>query len=234
MALALRSPVIAVALVGAGLAAASLTGCATGYVLESHANNGFFRRLPLVPRFEETAAIPHVGNVALLYDRSDRVNYEDSDTEGGVWVHYVLNVKNAGGTSVQFAPRDAYLLAEAVEQVVREGGEGDGDKIQVKTSVITSDGKKVTEGGGDGGSKGKSQTVVENQKYPAVPNGEKGPTTVDVKGNAYVRVPVRFYLHPGALKKYGNDKLPMTLVLPLKGGKGAGDLKLSLWLGRIS
>ena len=73
-------------------------GCSTSkYVLNTRAPTGFLNFFS-PPR--ESDPIQAEGDTALLYDRSRWVVMESQLADGSVWVHYALQIKNAGNSAV--------------------------------------------------------------------------------------------------------------------------------------
>jgi len=95
--------------------AAILASCSsTGYVLHDHPKSGVF--------FGDATRFPIVsaGKVALLYDREPWVMFENKMSDGSVWVHYALTVKNAGDSTVNLQTQKVRLQGNGLEGIPGE------------------------------------------------------------------------------------------------------------------
>lgn len=241
------------------LLAASLTSCASAYILNSKPAPKPLQAIPFVAQSREKATIPTEAGISLHYDRTELVLYEDPQADGSVWLHYALVVKNANAAPVQVLAREVSLIAENVptptpiDQIpkdalnpdgtpyqgpgaVKEGASRMNDTIwstQAAPEEAKTEEVKTEEPKPEEPAKPKEppkKLILKTHKAAAIYRPEDGVTPqIPVAAKAYFRLPITFRIIPEVAKFYGNSETPLQLSVGFSNGK---TLKLPLWLWR--
>lgn len=208
---------------------------------------------------KESGAIATSGLIALAYDRSERVLYENIQEDGSAFLHYSVVLKNGNTYAIQAAASDVHIFAEKVPTEVPAGPDGKPLNSSDKTSSTEStDSLRVSQAQAEDASavaeakpaapkappKIPTTTVLQPKKFQVVfrkktlhadpaKKGKKDEetevTTLSVPADGYVRYPFTARLSKEALQAYAGSAEPLFLVVTVR---GSGTLKLPLWVWR--
>ncbi len=231
-----------------------LLACYAALISSGCAGTAFLLQ-PGPSKSREAAPIVTGGGSALLYDRTDRVLYENAQEDGSVWLHYAVVLKNTNRFAIQIQASDVQLQAEKVptlvplsqvsptptalreDRVSTSQAQATETVIKEEPALKPAPAKPTVE----------MTTVLQPKKFSVrwekpeadvkvesddeEADSEWPPKRLSVPADGYARFPFSVRITKEVAKAYAGSAEPVQLTVSLT-GSGATQLKLPLWIWR--